>query len=156
MFHLKRGQRTKSARARSVPEAITVLAITQSAEDAAALRGISAACGWKFRVVESSGAAIPLLKEQPAPVVICDRDLAGEDWRDVLARIAAMPVAVCVLVASRVVDDSLRQQVIQHYGYDVISKPFQPETVRHAVTFAWSWRGWTYRRQSGGLPAPPA
>jgi len=156
MFHLKRGQRPKSAHARSVPEAITVLAIMQSDADAAVLRGISAAYGWKLSVVESSGAAIPYLKEQPAPVVICDRDLAGEDWRDVLARIAALPLAVCVLVASRVVDASLRQQVIQHYGYDVICKPFQSEAVRHAVTFAWSWRGWTYRRQSGGLPAPPA
>ena len=62
-----------------------------------------------------------------------------------LAKIAALPQAICVLLASSVADQYLWNQVIQHHGYDVVIKPFQPEDLRRAVTFAWSWRGWTAR-----------
>ena len=77
-----------------------------------------------------------------------------QDRRDVLAKIASQPQAVCVLLASRVMDDYLWHQVIRHHGYDVVAKPFQPEELRRAVTFAWSWRGWAYRHHADALRKP--
>ena len=62
-----------------------------------------------------------------------------------LAKVAALPQAVCILLASRVMDDYLWHQVIHHHGYDVVAKPFRSEELRRAVTFAWSWRGWARR-----------
>jgi DNA-binding NtrC family response regulator len=126
-------------------EPIKLVAILQSPDDSKALREIAGSYNWNVSIVDSSGAAIALLKEQPTPLVICDRDLSGEDWRDVLAKIAALPQAICVLLASRVADQYLWNQVIQHHGYDLVVKPFQSEELRRAVTFAWSWRGWTSR-----------
>jgi DNA-binding NtrC family response regulator len=156
MFHLtRRNHNDKSSLTPSLADTVSVLAITQNPDDAGALRQIAATWGWKLCVAESFGAAMPFLKQQRARVVICDRDLENEDWRDVLARIAALPQAVYVLVASREVDAGLWQQVIHHYGYDVISKPFHSESLRRAVTFAWSWRGWT-NRDFGEAPRPPA
>jgi hypothetical protein len=81
--------------------------------------------------------------------VICDREISGEDWRDALVRIAGLPQAVCVLLASSVVDEYLWHQVIENHGYDVVAKPFQSEALRRAVTFAWSWRGWEHRNYTG-------
>jgi DNA-binding NtrC family response regulator len=129
----------------STGEAVKLVAITQSPDDAETLRQIAANSGWSLSIVDSSSAAIASLNDQPTPIVICDRDLSGEAWRDVLAKIAALPQAVCILLASSVVDDYLWHQVIRHHGYDVVAKPFQPEGLRRAVTFAWSWRGWAYR-----------
>jgi len=135
-------------------EPVKLVAITQKPDDSAALRQIAEDNRWRISIVESSDAAIASLNEQPTPLVICDRDLSAEDWRDVLAKIAALPQAVCVLLASRVVDDYLWRQVIRHHGYDVVSKPFQPEDLRRAVTFAWSWRGWAHRHHTEVLGKP--
>jgi len=137
-------------------EAVKLVAITQNADDSAELRQVAANYGWTISIVESSDAAVAALNEQPTPLVICDRDLPGEAWRDVLAKIAAQPQAVCVLLASSVVDDYLWRQVIRHHGYDVVAKPFQPEELRRAVTFAWSWRGWAYRHHTNVLQKPTA
>jgi DNA-binding response OmpR family regulator len=135
-------------------EPVKLVAITQNPDDAETLRQIAIDCGWRISIVDSSSAAITSLNDQPTPLVICDRDLSGEAWPDVLATIGALPQAVCVLLASSVVDDYLWHQVIRHHGYDVVAKPFHPEELRRAVKFAWSWRGWAYRHHADVLRKP--
>jgi DNA-binding NtrC family response regulator len=137
-------------------EPVKLVAITQNPDDAETLQQIASNFGWRISIVDSSATAIASLNDQPTPLVICDRDLSGEPWGDVLARIAALPQAVCVLLASRVVDDYLWRQVIRHHGYDVVAKPFRPEDLRRAVTFAWSWRGWAHRHYDDFLRKPTA
>jgi len=146
----------QGGRSSPLRQAVKLVAITQNADDSAELRQVAANYGWTISIVESSDAAVAALNEQPTPLVICDRDLPGEAWRDVLAKIAAQPQAVCVLLASSVVDDYLWRQVIRHHGYDVVAKPFQPEELRRAVTFAWSWRGWAYRHHTEVAQKPTA
>lgn len=130
-------------------EPIRLVAITQNLEDAATLRKIANSQGWQIEIVGSSAAALASLKNEPAPLVICDSELSGESWHDVLAKITGHPQAVCVLLASRVADDYLWRQVIRNQGYDIVVKPFQAEELRRSVTFAWSWRGWAYRHYAG-------
>jgi DNA-binding NtrC family response regulator len=158
LAHMGRSTRQPASeptrRTLALGEPVKLVAITQDPDDAEALGQIAAGYGWRISIVGSSDAAIALLKEQPTPLVICDRDISGEAWRDVLAKIAALPRAVCVLLASRVVDDYLWNQVIRHHGYDVVVKPFQPEQLRRAVTFAWSWRGWAHRHYTESLQKP--
>jgi DNA-binding NtrC family response regulator len=158
LAHMGRSTRQQSSesarRTLALGEPVKLVAITQNPDDAETLRQIAAGYGWRISTVGSSDAAIALLKKQPTPLVICDRDISGEAWRDVLAKVAALPQAVCVLLASRVVDDYLWNQVIRHHGYDVVVKPFQPEQLRRAVTFAWSWRGWAHRHYTESLRKP--
>ena len=164
MFDLRRlvhmGRSTRqpaldpAGRSHSPGEPVNLVAITQNPDDAERLRQIASHCGWRISIVDSSTAAIASLNTQQTPLVICDCDLSGEAWRDVLAKIAALPQAVCVLLASRVIDDYLWHQVIRHHGYDVVAKPFHPEELRRAVTFAWSWRGWAYRHHAEILRKP--
>lgn len=148
LVHMGRSASELGAMTLSPREPVKLVAITEGPDDAETLRQIAANSGWSISIVDSSSAAIASLNDQPTPLVICDRDLSGESWRDVLAKIAALPQAVCVLLASSVVDDYLWRQVIRHHGYDVVAKPFQPEGLRRAVTFAWSWRGWAYRHHA--------
>ncbi len=158
LVHIGRSTRQPAAeqiaRTSSSGEPVRLVAIIQNSYDSETLRQLAAIYGWRISIVGSSDAAIALLKEQPIPLVICDRDLAGEAWPDVLAKVAAQPQAVCVLLASSVMDDYLWHQVIRHNGYDVVAKPFQPEELRRAVTFAWSWRGWAHRYPAGVLRKP--
>jgi len=152
----RQAARERAAGTALAAEPVKLVAITERSDDSAALRQIASDYRWRISIVGSSDAAVASLNEQPTPLVICDRDLASEDWREVLAKIAALPQAVCVLLASRVVDDYLWRQVIRNHGYDVVSKPFQPEELRRAVTFAWSWRGWAHRHYSEVLGKPTA
>lgn len=125
---------------------LQLLAVTRSEHDAAALHGIAVGEGWSVAVVSSSTEAVDFLSRRPAPVVICDGDLPGEDWRQVISTIASQPRVVCVLLASRVVDEYLWDEVIKHRGYDVVTKPFKAEELRRAVTFAWSSEQWREQR----------
>ncbi len=135
---------------------VKLVAITQNSGDAETLRQIACSCGWRILIVDSSGSAIASRNDHPTPLVICDRDLVDEAWRDVLGKIAALPRAVCVLLASSVVDDYLWHDVIRHQGYDVVSKPFQPGELQRVVSFAWSWRGWAHRHDADVLRKPEA
>lgn len=145
-----------SPRTLAVKESVRLVAITENPDDAENLHQIAASYGWSISIVASSQAAIALLKRQPTPLVLCDRDITGEAWRDVLAKICALPEAVCILLASCVVDDYLWNQVIRHHGYDVVAKPFHPDELRRAVNFAWSWRGWAHSQYTESLRKPTA
>lgn len=124
-----------------------VLSIIPDAGEAGKLRQIADNEGWRLRVVSSPEQALAVLREYPAAVVICDRDLPGDDWREVLRRIYRLPQPPSVLLASDVSDDYLWQEVVQHHGYDVLVKPFRREEVVRAVHFASSWRGWIHRHR---------
>jgi DNA-binding response OmpR family regulator len=146
----------QTGRTLSLRESVKLVAITQNPDDAETLHQIASSCGWRISIVPSSSAAIAALNEQPTPLVICDHDLSGEAWRDVLAKMAALPQAICVLLASRVVDDYLWYQVIRYHGYDVVRKPFQPDELRHAIIFAWSWCDWAHRHNTEVVRKPVA
>lgn len=127
------------------PDDVRLLAITRGAEEKAALERIAADLRWKLSIAESAEDAIHLLGDAPLPLVICDRDLPGEDWRTTVAQIANRRDVLCVVLASSVVDDYLWDEVIKQRGYDVVSKPFEADQLRRAATFAWSWKRWYMR-----------
>ena len=152
MFSLKALFRRPSARTTTdtggwlqCPDPVRLLAITRGHEEEASLRRIAADLQWRLTIVGSSAEAIARIGDEAMPLVICDRDLAGEDWRAVVASIAARQDVLCVVLASAVVDDYLWDEVIKQRGYDVVSKPFEADQLRRAVTFAWSWKRWHMR-----------
>ncbi len=127
------------------PDQVCLLAITRGADEKAALSRIAADLQWTLRIAESEEDAVRLLGDQPLPLVICDRDLPDGDWRGTVARLAGRRDVLCVVLASAVIDDYLWDEVIKQRGYDVVSKPFEADQLRRAVTFAWSWKRWYMR-----------
>jgi FixJ family two-component response regulator len=79
------------------------------------------------------------LSKLESPIIIWDRDLPSEDWRDVVHTLAALPQRPCVLLLSRVVDDYLWNEVVRVGGYDVLSKPLKEAEVVRVVRLAWSY-----------------
>lgn len=120
---------------------IRLLAITQNANDWKSLHVTSKDQGWLLFWAHSGDAALAMLSRHAIPIVICDRDLPGHDWKTMLKRISlAQPTSI--LLASNVSDEYLWREVVQHEGYDVLPKPFQPERLVRMVTAAWAWRDW--------------
>lgn len=124
---------------------IHVLAITNNETDKELLSNIAAGAHWDLSLADSLDAAIEVLLRQRIEVAICDRDLPGVDWRELLRTISDTGDAVSTLLASRVCDDYLWQEVVRYHGYDVIIKPFErAKTMRTVALAAW----WSDRRHA--------
>jgi CheY-like chemotaxis protein len=119
------------------PEIPRVLAITASAWDQTFYRSLRARGEWDMEITQSVPEALRLLTTQSFPIVLCDRDLPGWDWRELLARIVESSPRSCFLLASRVSDEYLWREVVMHGGYDVVAKPLENDVVIQALQRAW-------------------
>ncbi len=151
---LRTGSQMKNGGVERPAADITLLAVTQDADGWRDLRDIADRSGWLLLWARSCETAVELIQRSAISLVICDRDLAGEDWRAIIRRIASLKPAVCVLLASPVCDEYLWKEVAQHGGFDVVAKPFDPDRVKRAVKLASSWRGWAHDRTPGSSVGP--
>ena len=71
-------------------------------------------------------------------VILLDRAIAGQDWRDAVRMLASHPLLRAVILASPVVDHYLFTEVVHHGGYDVISTPLQLDELRRTLGLAFS------------------
>ena len=115
-----------------------ILAIACSLSDREALQQIVEKMGWEMASAEDLDRGAELLRAKPIPIVVCDRDLPGMDWREAIRTLAAGVDRRCVILASFVADDYLWEEVIHHGGYDILPKPFREDEVIHAIRFAWA------------------
>ena len=116
---------------------MTALAIVQS-QERDALRRLFKAQGWSLATADTVALGLSADLNSGPVIVMLDRDLASPDWRPVVRQFASHPNCACVILASRVIDDYLWEEVIIHGGYDVLVKPFQERELIHTLEFAWS------------------
>jgi CheY-like chemotaxis protein len=119
--------------------AVLIVALIISEQDRALLRNVAIPRGIDVRFTESCSEAWTIANQLQAPVILCDRDLPGTEWRDVMQILASAPQHPSVILTSRVVDDYLWQEVIRNGGYDVLPKPLREEDVVRSVRLAWSY-----------------
>ena len=126
-------------RPRGGEDATRVLALTCSERDRRDLEEIASRNRWRLSLAHSSAQAVERLKSEPIGVVLCDRDIPGADWRELMKVLRCCSPNSCVILISGVNDDYLWEEVIRMGGYDVIQKPFQEPQILPAVTLAWSY-----------------
>jgi len=81
-------------------------------------------------------------------VVVCERDLADCDWKDVLEVTVSLPDPPPVIVTSRLADEYLWAEVLNLGGFDVLAKPLDRQEVSRVLNFAWEhWVDQTYRAE---------
>jgi DNA-binding response OmpR family regulator len=117
---------------------LRLLVITRDDAFSSRLDRIASACVWSISRLNSADDATALLAQRTASLIIYDSGLPG-DWRPVLQRLAAPPGQRCILLASPVVDEYLRREVVDNRGYDVLAKFAAPENVIRDLRFAWFW-----------------
>jgi DNA-binding NtrC family response regulator len=132
------------------PDVPRVLVITVSIVDQIFYRDFGARGEWNMVVTQSLPEALHLLTSEAFPIVLCDRDLPGWDWRDVMAKIVESSPRICFLMTSRVSDEYLWREVAMRGGYDVVAKPLDAAAVQHMLRRAW------YYWKAEPPPAKPA
>jgi DNA-binding response OmpR family regulator len=130
---------------------ITVIGLAFTDKDRGVLADVCSRKQWNVLFADTSDQARAALDQVKAPVILCDRDLAGGEWRDVVQALASSPHRACVILISRVVDHYLWNEVVQRGGYDVLLKPLREEDVVRAVRLAWSY--WNTARRASVFPA---
>ena len=112
---------------------ISVLVIDPGESGCAALEAIFRAAGWYLSHARNCGEALDSLDKNPMKVVICEGELPGSGWKDVLVAIGSLPQPPLLIVTSRMADDSLWAEVLNLGGYDVLVQPFEREEVVRVI-----------------------
>ena len=96
------------------------------------------------RVTNCLEVALHLLDNHPC-IVVCERDLADCDWKDVLEIALSLPNPPPVIVTSRLADEYLWAEVLNLGGYDVLAKPLDKQEVSRVLNLAWGhWANQAY------------
>lgn len=115
--------------------------ISQDEKYCAEWRRIFDGQGWSFECAATLTDALEALRERRAPVVVYDlREAGDEDWRDVLNTLGELPQRPCVLLASSLIDDGFRDEVVQLHGYDVLSRQADEDEIARTINSAWFWK----------------
>jgi FixJ family two-component response regulator len=115
---------------------IAVVGLVTSDADRRLLTEICSRNRWHLLLTDTCEDTRTTLDKLKAPVVLCDRDLPGRGWRETVEDLASSPQRACIILVSAVVDTYLRDEVVRHGGYDVLSKPLREYDVVRAVRLA--------------------
>jgi CheY-like chemotaxis protein len=118
---------------------IAVIGLVTNAGDRRLLAGICSRNHWDLQFADTREEARRALDNLQAPVILCDRDLPGNGWRETVEDLASSPHRPCIILVSGVVDTYLCDEVVRMGGYDVLSKPLREDDVIRAVRLAWSY-----------------
>jgi DNA-binding response OmpR family regulator len=84
----------------------------------------------------SVAAILKALRRDPITVVLCDRDLLGDAWKELLEQFACLSQPPCLIVTSRLADEYLWAEALNLGAYDVLARPFERAEVVRTVTLA--------------------
>jgi len=131
---------TKSA-AQAVAPRVSIVALVVSDHDREVLTCISNREPVDIYFAESHVDAWEAMNRLDPPVILYDRDWPDAEWRTTVQALASSPHRSCVILASRVADDYLWQELIRCGGYDLLAKPFRADDVGRSLKLALSyWR----------------
>lgn len=76
-----------------------------------------------------------------SPVVLCERNVPGIEWRDAVRMLASAAPHPCVILTSPVTDDYLWKEIVMRGGYDVLATPLREADAARSIKLAMSyWR----------------
>lgn|SRR5690242_17097334 len=99
--------------------------------------GLPAAdCQWFVQSRASVPSTVAALRHARIEVVLCDRDLMPNAWKELLEQFACLKQPPCLIVTSRLADDHLWAEALNLGAYDVLARPFDRAEVLRTVCLA--------------------
>lgn len=106
---------------------------------------------WMLLSAPELRSALAVLRERDIPIVISERNLLPDTWKEVLAALNTLPKPPVLIVSARCADDYLWAEALNFGVHDVLTKPFHAEEVLRVLNSAW------FRCENSlGLDADPA
>ena len=136
--HLER--RSESAISDAGQSGVRILLISCDEEYWDEWRRIFNSRGWGLECVPTLEDALNTLRTRPVPVVVYDSKAADEDWREVLSALRDLPDRPCILLASSMIDEGFRDEIVRLHGYDVFSRQADGDEIARTINSAWFWK----------------
>jgi len=121
-----------------------VVALSTSEHDRKALSIIAKHQLLDVHFAKSPAEARDLLNQFQAPVMLCDSDWPGTHWHVMVRDFASSPLRPCVILASRIPDEQVWEELVRCGGHDLVAKPLRLEDLSCALKLAISY--WTNAR----------
>ena len=93
-----------------------VLAVSPSPAERVRLRKILSQENWRLYEASDCCEALPLLRDQSVPVLLCKHDHVDGNWEDLLNTTASLPAPPNLVVFTRLADESLWAKVLNVSG----------------------------------------
>ena len=136
-------------------EKISILTATSRAEDAEQIGVHLTGTPWALVEIPQGQDATAALKAASIPILLLDSRLletaGGSTWQVELKKLAKTRRNACVILLSNVTDQYLWDEVVQHGGFDVLTRPFKREQMLSTLLFAYAHcrTPWPKARQTG-------
>ncbi len=93
-------------------------------------------CRWAIQLKAGVAAILLALRQERIQVILWDRDLMPEAWKELLAQFACLSEPPCLIVTSRLADERLWAEALNLGAYDVLARPFDRVEVIRSVSLA--------------------
>jgi FixJ family two-component response regulator len=127
---------------------LEIVGLVADEQDRRLLAGLGSRNHWSVTFADNFETAQSLSVQLRASAILCDRDVPGREWWEVVEDLSQSRHRPCVLLVSRVVDDYLWNEVARRGGYDVLSKPLREEELARAIKLAWAYWNSAARRRA--------
>jgi DNA-binding NtrC family response regulator len=117
---------------------LPVLIVTSQMEDVDELRSILEGTPWDLSDASHLEDPSVAIKAAAPPILLFDRNTADGAWQVTMKRIIKSRRGVCVVLLSNVGDQYLWDEVVQHGGFDLLTRPFRKEQVLSTLMFAYA------------------
>ncbi len=131
--------------ARVSSPAVNIVCFVANESDRSLMAQLCRRDQWGVSFPESREQAEQALHEIKPQIMLFDRDIAGQHWREFVAGFAAATSGVCIMLLSKVIDDNLWNDLVSNGGYELLRKPLREEEVSRAVRMARSYWSSTVR-----------
>jgi len=125
-------------RTTSIP-AIPILCLIGEETDRSLIASLCLRHQWGVSFSGNRAEAERMLHQLTPQIMLFDRDIAGQEWREFVAGFAAVSPGGCIMLLSKVIDDNLWNDLVANGGYEVLRKPLREDEVARAVRMARSY-----------------
>jgi ActR/RegA family two-component response regulator len=123
-----------------VDDGARVLLVTGDEEYQSRWQKIFTLRGWQLSCTGTLAQAMNSMLTHAFPVVVYDCRPENQDWREALSALSEAPARPCVLLASNVIDENFKDEVVRLHGYDVFSRQADEDEIVRTINSAWFWK----------------
>ena len=98
-----------------------LLSVSPSDTDHAVLRELLDGTQWLLSEARTLGSALAMVRQNRIPLVVCERNLPPDTWKDLSDRLAILTNPPSLIVTSRHADDQLWVEALSSGAYDLLA-----------------------------------
>jgi len=132
-------QQFVTGRAGEPSPATPVVALVRDGQDRDVLELIGIRDHLDLHFTESCDEAWNAANRFKSPVVLCERNVAGIEWRDAVRMLASADPRPCVILTSPTTDEFLWKEIVTRGGYDVLASPLRDTDTARSIRLAVSY-----------------